>query len=196
MKGMTWTDEMIDVLTETFPVESTRHTADILGVSVTTVKNKAKELGIVKFKKTKWLERAEYIRRHFHKKSLSAIAIDLGITLSSVRRIAASIGLKRTEEERFALISKTRTEIISRERRRMVFGFDPLTRLKVVTNRPRVLLRAKMKAKGYVVAMERNVMYYPSNIKRSQEQESNGIRLGLRFMPLPAQSQDLLTAVI
>lgn len=195
MKAIIWTEEMVRTLKDTYPVESTGFTADLLGISVNAVKKKASEIGLVKFKKSKWLERAEYIRQHFHDKSFATLAKDLGIALISVRRIAASIGLKRSETERFAMISKARTELISRERRRMVFGFDPISHIKVVTNRQRIHLRAKMKAKGYIVAEERNVMYYPSDLKRCVEREKNGIGLGLRFMPLPVETE-LLTAVI
>lgn len=196
MKTINWTQEMLDILSETYPVESNQFTSEVLGVSVNSVKKKAAELGLAKFKKTKWMERADYIRQHFHEKSFTALANDLGIALNSVRRIAASIGLIRTEEERFTMISKARSELISRERRRMVFGFNPVSNIKVITNRPRIYLRAKMKAKGYIVAAERNVMYYTPDIKRSLEQENNGLRLGLKFMPLPEQEESLLTAVI
>lgn len=186
---------MIGILTETYPVESTRHTSELLGISVNAVKRKASELGLVKYRKSKWLERADYIRRHFHDMSFDSMARELGVALISVRRIAAAIGLRRSEQDRFAMISKARSELISRERRRVVFGFDPVSHIKVVTNRPRIHLRAKMKAKGYVVAQERNVMYYPADIKRCAGREKNGAGLGLRFMPLPV-SEELLTAVM
>lgn len=186
---------MIKILSETYPVESTKHTSELLGISVNTVKKKASELGLVKFRKSKWLERAEYIRIHFQDMSFDSMARELGIALISVRRIAAALGLKRSESERFAMISKARSELINRERRRMIFGFDPISHIKVVTNRQRIHLRAKLKAKGYVVAQERNVIYYPDDIKRCAKREKNGIGLGLRFMPLPA-SEELLTAVM
>lgn len=195
MKAIIWSEDMVKTLIDTYPVESTRFTAGILGISVNAVKKKASEIGLVKFKKSKWLERAEYIRQHFHDKSFTTLAKELGIALISVRRIAASIGLKRTETERFAMISKARSELIGRERRRIVFGFDPISHIKVVTNRQRIHLRAKMKAKGYIVAEERNVMYYPSGLKRSIKREKNGVGLGLSFMPLPME-EEFLTAVI
>lgn len=195
MKAIRWTQEMIEILTETYPVESTKYTSQLLCISVNAVKKKASELGLVKYKKSKWLERADYIRQHFHDMSFDSMAKELGIALISVRRIAAAIGLKRSELDRFAMISKARSELIGRERRRVVFGFDPISHIKVVTNRKRIHLRAKMKAKGYVVAQERNVLYYPADIKRCAEREKNGIGLGLRFMPLPV-SEELLTAVM
>ena len=66
MRTIQWTDRMTTLLTELYPVETTSHTATVLGVSETLVKQKARKLGLVKVAKTKWMERADYIRRHFH----------------------------------------------------------------------------------------------------------------------------------
>ena len=49
---------MIAALCELYPVETTAYTAKVVGMSETAVKNKAKELGIVKIAKPLWMERA------------------------------------------------------------------------------------------------------------------------------------------
>lgn len=187
---------MIRTLRELYPVETTPFTASVLGVSEKTVTNKAKELGIEKYAKSKWLERAEYIRTHFLTKSFAEIGRDLGIAKWSVARIAEQIGLKRTDKETGNVSSRVRTELIKREKRRMIFGLDPITHIKVVTNRPRIKLRAWLKSKGYVVGEQKNVMYYPSDIMRRHAQETRGLRMGLRFMPLPASEETLLSTAI
>lgn len=157
---------------------------------------KVSELGIGKFAKSKWLERAEYIRNHFYDKSFAEIGKDLGISKWSVSRIAGQIGLKRTEKETSHVSSRVRGELIRRERRRMIFGLEPLTNIKVVTNRARIRLRSRLKAKGYIVSDERNVMYYPSDLERQPRQESVGIKLGLKFKPLPAEEEVILATAI
>lgn len=186
MRQIEWTDEMLKALKELYPIETTANTARILGMSQGSVKNKAKELGITKFAKGKWLDRANYIRDNFHHKSLSEMGRKLGISKWSVSRIAGKIGLRRTTKETAHVSSRVRGELIRRERRRIIFGLDPLTNIKVVTNRPRIRLRSRLKAKGYIVSDERNVMYYPCDIERLHSHESRGMELGLRFMPLPA----------
>lgn len=187
---------MIALLRELYPVQTTSYTASVLGVCENTVKNKARELGIEKFAKSSWLERAEYIRDHFYTKSFSEIGSVLGITKNSVSRIAGQLGLKRTERETCEVKSRVRGELIKREKRRMIFGLDPLTHIKVVTNRPRIRLRSWLKAQGYIVSDQRNVMYYPSDISRRMEHECRGRELGLRFLPLPDEEEFLLTTAI
>lgn len=196
MKKLIWTDEMVDTLRNHYPVETNSYTASVLGVSEKSVNKKASELGIGKFAKSKWLERAEYIRNHFYDKSFAEIGKDLGISKWSVSRIAGQIGLKRTEKETSHVSSRVRGELIRRERRRMIFGLEPLTNIKVVTNRARIRLRSRLKAKGYIVSDERNVMYYPSDLERQPRQESVGIKLGLKFKPLPAEEEVILATAI
>lgn len=196
MKKLTWTDEMIDTLRNLYPVETNSYTASVLGVSEKSVNKKASELGIGKFAKSKWLERAEYIRNHFYDKSFAEIGKVLGISKWSVSRIAGQIGFKRTEKETSHVSSRVRGELIRRERRRMIFGLEPLTNIKVVTNRARIRLRSRLKAKGYIVSDERNVMYYPSDLERQPRQESVGIKLGLKFKPLPAEEEVILATAI
>ena len=99
MKKITWTDEMIDTLRALYPVETNTHTAAVLGISKKSVSKKAAELGLEKYVKSVWLERAEYIRDNFHDKSFAEIAKVLGISKWSVSRIAGQIGLKRTDKE-------------------------------------------------------------------------------------------------
>ncbi|GCB33654.1 MarR family transcriptional regulator [Bacteroides faecalis] len=191
-----WNERMIAVLSELYPVETTAYTAGILGMSETAVKNKARELGIIKIAKSKWLVRAEHIRSHFQEKSFSEMGRELGITKTSVSRIATKLGLKRTKKEIGKVSSRIRGELIRRERRRVIFGLDPMTRIKVVSNRARVRLRSRMKGIGYIVGRERNILYYTVSLIRREHLEQRGVKLGLRFLPLPEDEVSLLTATI
>lgn len=195
-KQIIWTDDMIETLLNLYPVETTAHVASVLGVCENTVKKKAKELCIGKFAKSEWLSRAEYIRNHFNSKSFSEIGRALGITKNSVSRIAGQIGLRRTVMETCSVKSRVRTELVKREKRRIIFGLDPVTNIKVVTNRPRIRLRAWLKTKGYIVGEKKNVMYYPADLVRMQGHESRGIQLGLHFLPLPVEDELILQPAI
>lgn len=191
-----WTDKMLETLAELFPVESTAYTADILGMSETSVKNKARELGISKCIKNEWHKRAAHIRDHFHEKSFSEMAEELGICKSTVFRIAASLGLKRTTKDNSRVHSRVRSQMVRREKRRIIFGLEPITRIKVVTNRAKVRLRSILKHKGYVVGEEQNLMFYPVDGTRRDRLEARGAELGLKFRPAPAAGNGLLTTVI
>ena len=48
MKKTDWTDRMLAALVELYPVETTAYTAAVLNLSESTVKLKARELGLVK----------------------------------------------------------------------------------------------------------------------------------------------------
>ena len=191
-----WNDNLIAVLAETYPIETTAYTAALLGMSETAVKNKEKKLGIVKVAKSRWMERAEHIRSHFQDKSFSEMAKELGISKMSVSRIAAKLGLKRTKEEIYRVSSRVRGEMIRRERRRVIFGLSPATRIKVVSNRARVRLRSRLKGIGYVVGQERNILYYTGNVERKERLECRGVKLGLRFLPFPGNELSVLSTII
>ena len=124
MKKNLWTEEMLRTLAELYPMETNAFTASVLQVGETAVKEKARELGLVKVVKSKWLNRAEHIRSHFEERSFTEIARELGITRHSVSRIAGKLGLKRSKPESYQVSSRVRMEMIRRERRRVIFGLD------------------------------------------------------------------------
>ena len=114
----------------------------------------------------------------------------------SVSRIAAKLGLKRTKEEIYRVSSRVRGEMIRRERRRVIFGLSPATRIKVVSNRARVRLRSRLKGIGYVVGQERNILYYTGNVERKERLECRGVKLGLHFLPFPGNELSVLSTII
>lgn len=196
MRKSRWDERKTALLAETYPVETTAYTAGVVGMSETAVKNKAREMGIVKVVKSGWMERAEYIKSHFHEKSFSEMGRELGISKMSVGRIAAKLGLRRTKEQVCKVSSRVRSEMIRRERRHVIFGLDPVTRIKVVSNRARVRLRSRLKGIGYIVSEERNILYYTVSLVRKQHLENRGTKLGLRFLPFPQDATTLLTSII
>lgn len=187
MKWNRWNEQMVSLLVELYPVETTAHTAAVLEMSVSAVKYKAKELGLGKLAKSKWLERADHIRSHFNEESFTEIGEKLGITRISVSRIASRMGLKRTKHEGYRVSSRVRQKMVRRERRRLVFGLDPITQINVISNRAKVRLRYRLKVKGYVASGHKNLMYYTDKTYRKQRLENRGMKLGIRFQPFPQE---------
>lgn len=187
MKWNRWNEQMVSLLVELYPVETTAHTAAVLEMSVSAVKYKAKELGLGKLAKSKWLERADHIRSHFNEESFTEIGEKLGITRVSVSRIASRMGLKRTKHEGYRVSSRVRQKMVRRERRRLVFGLDPITQINVISNRAKVRLRYRLKVKGYVASGHKNLMYYTDKTYRKQRLENRGMKLGIRFQPFPQE---------
>ena len=195
MRHHKWTEEKLSALAKLFPVESTKHTATVLQMSVTAVKGKAKELGLKKETKSEWAKRADYVRSHFYHCSLTEMAGKLGISRTSVIRIIEKLGLKRTKEQNFQVTSRVRSEIIRRERRHVLFGLAPVTKIKVVSNRARIQIRAQLKSIGYIVSRDSNTLYYTDKIERKGNLETRGIRQGLRFLPFSEREPFILTAI-
>lgn len=196
MERNKWIGKTIALLRDLYPTETNARISGLTGMSVTAVKTMARRLGLSKApaeSNDKWMR---HVLKHFRNRSFSEMAADLGVTKTTIHRIAVKLSLKRTKAENTCVNSRVRCEIIRRERRRVLFGLEPVTNIKVVTNRPRIQLRAKLKAKGYIVGKERNILYYPESFKRQTGMEARGIKLGLRFFPLAENDIIILSTAI
>lgn len=186
---------MLSRLAELYPVETTAHTAYMLQIGVTAVKEKARELGLEKLAKSRWLERAEHISRHFDNRSYAEMAGDLGVSRTTVSRMTRKLGLSRSKAKGYAMSSRVRNELVRRERRRAIFGLDPLTRLKVISHRAKVRIRSRLKAKGYITGVHRNILYFTEATCRKARLEAKAAKLGLAFRPFPEDNTPLSNAI-
>lgn len=191
-----WTEQKIALLVQLYPIETTSYTAVALGMCERAVKMKARQLGLKKMTKSKWLERVDYIRNHISHRSYAEIGKELGVTRGYVHHIADNMGLKRTPVESFQVNSRIHGNLTRRERRRVIFGLCPITRIKVVSNRARVRLRSWLKSKGYIAGEEYGILYYTDNIRRIKETELRGAKLGFRFLPFPEDATIILSNII
>ena len=160
------------------------------------VKEKARSLGLKKAVKSRWMEHADYVRNHFTHRSYAEIGKELGISREYARRIAVRMGLKRTALEDFKVLSRIHSDIMRRERRRVIFGLSPITRIKVVSNRARVRLRSWLKSKGYIAGEEYGILYYTDDLHRIQKSELRGAKLGFRFLPYPSEETIVLSNLL
>ena len=183
MKKTIWTDDSIAYLKENYPYTTDTAIAQHLCVNRKTVSLKAKELGLEKGIRPEWLDLAERVRELHNSHSNAEIAAITGISSRSVSRIFAVLGLRRTKKEEQSIRSRIRQDIMKREKRRVIFGLPPITRIKVVTNKPRIKMRHSLKKAGYLVIRGQNVMYYHPDMERDHSREDIGRKLGLRFEP-------------
>lgn len=183
MKKTIWTDDSIAYLKENYPYTTDTAIAQHLCVNRKTVSLKAKELGLEKGIRPEWLDLAERVRELHDSHSNAEIAAITGISSRSVSRIVAVLGLRRTKKEEQSIRSRIRQDIMKREKRRVIFGLPPITRIKVVTNKPRIKMRHSLKKAGYLVTRGQNVMYYHPDMERDHSREDIGRKLGLRFEP-------------
>ena len=180
-----WNDEMLLTLRELFPTATNAAIAARLGIGTRTVARKASELG---------LEKAHYARRdaataiilaNFGHQSYSELSRMAGVSVRTVIRIVARHGLARAASDSSCFISARRREIVRRERLRMRIGLDPLTKVKVTSDRRRVCLRNRLKQSGYIVQRGSDIIYFAPDIVRNTRREDTGASLGLVFRPLP-----------
>ena len=185
MSKLNWTDEMIALLKELYPNETIVKVASLLGVGRTSVKNKATELGLEKGIKREWLEKVEEVRKLNSTLSLSEIADKVGVSERTVSRIKAYLNISKNKEEEKAMRSRIRNEILQRERRRMIFGLDPITKIKIVTNKKKIELRHRFKKMGCQVSRGANTVYYTEDIALQDNHFAAGKKLGLHLMLIP-----------
>lgn len=183
MKKKIWTDAEVAYLKDNYKVLSDAMIAAKLGVSRKTVYNKANELNLDRSINPKWIERAEKICELYRSHSYTEIASEMGISSRSVARIISALDLTRSRQEESNIRSRIRKDITAREKRRVIFGLSPLTKIKVVTNKTRIRLRHMLKKAGYLVSRGENVMYYHTEMKRDHRRENAGKSVGLSFEP-------------
>lgn len=183
-KAIVWTEEMFNLLRQNYQIETNEQLAQRFGISTRTLRRKAKALGLTKSEpvtKTKQIE--ELVRDMYPNHSLNEIAAEANISWRTVRRMANQMGLTRTPEEESRMRSRIRTNLIRSERRRITFGLEQRTNMKLVCNVERIQLRHKLKDAGYIVFKGDNTIYYPMELKRHPIREEHGRKVGLTFAP-------------
>ena len=90
-------------------------------------------------------------RFHPHGLAYQEMAERTGLNKHTITRIARELGLERTEEQLRDIRSRRRKELIQKERRRIIFGLDQRTNIKVVSNNQKIRLRGSLKRIGIPV---------------------------------------------
>lgn len=183
-EAIEWTEEQLNLLCQNYQIETNEQLAQCLGISTRTLRRKAKKLGLVKREpvtKTKQIE--DLVREMYPNHSLKEIAAQANISWRTVRRMANQMGLTRTPEEESQMRSRIRTSLIKSERRRITFGLEQRTNMKLVCNLERIQLRSKLKGYGYIVFKGNNTIYYTSELKRHPVREEHARKVGIKFAP-------------
>lgn len=188
-KPIKWTEEYDNILLDSFHTSYIKDIAREIGCSTSTASKHARKLGLYKRKDyRKNHDAREFIKMEFENLTYKEMAKRLCITEVSVWKIVKELGLVRTKEKKKENKSRGRIELVKSERRRVIFGLDQRTNLKVVSNKKRLDLKQKLRKCGYTVIPGDNTVYYDENLKRRPVREANGIKLGLKFMPLPTET--------
>lgn len=85
-------------------------------------------------------------------------------------------------------ISETHKKLYKDEKRRVLFGLEQKTHIKVVrASRAKVCCRSELRSLGYIIPKGSNVAYYNAETLRNEKREMNARKHGIRVEPSEAQ---------
>ena len=185
-KRFVWTPEHDDILKERFQSEYLHKIAAHLGFSLSSVAKHARELGLRKDNPTgRNRDARAFVEMEYTNLSYQEMAERTGMHKESIRIIARELGLERTPEQYRTIRSRRRKELVQKERRRIIFGLDQKTNIKVVSNLRKIRLRGSLKRLGYIIGADGHTFYYDSTLRRHPVREAHGKTFGFTFLPLP-----------
>ena len=175
-----WTDEMIDILTEEFPITYDRMVADKLKISVSSVRRKASELKLVKARISNYrtMQTVEELYPTHSQRQIAEIA---GVSVRTVGRICKTLNLKRDREEDSIMRSEGIRRVFQSDNRRILYGLDQKTNRCFGRSNERLKVYDELKRHGYIVIKGTRTVYYSQDMRRVVHVESYAKALGLRF---------------
>ena len=185
-KRTLWTPDHDDILKERFHTDCLHDIASHIGCTCSTVSNHARRLGLRKNSPSgRNSDARSFVLIEYPNLSYQEMAERTGLHRETIRIIARELGLERTPEQLRKIRSRRRKELIQKERRRIIFGLDQKTNIKVVSNHQKIRLRSSLKRLGYIIGTDGHTFYYYPGLRRHPIKESNGRALGFTFLPLP-----------
>ena len=115
--------------------------------------------------------------------SSSEAAALTGVSLRSIFKIQQEWNMERSPEQLKGIRSRIRKKIVQDERRRVIFGQDQKTQLKVFSNKKRHTLKYRLKRVGYKICDLPNTLLYDESTKRNPAYETMCKPLGLTILP-------------
>lgn len=185
-KRTLWTPDHDDILKERFHTDCLHDIASHIGCTCSTVSNHARRLGLRKISPSgRNSDARSFVLIEYPNLSYQEMAERTGLHRETIRIIARELGLERTQKQLREIRSRRRKELIQKERRRIIFGLDQKTNIKVVSNHQKIRLRGSLKRLGYIIGTDGHTFYYYPGLRRHPIKESNGRALGFTFLPLP-----------
>jgi len=186
-KPLIWTDEILIFLTDNYTSTSNAELAGLLGVSVSALKNKARELNVSKktsYKLTDQVKKA--ILSMYRNNSYQSIADKLGISRGTVCRFIKQQKDKgllqpRTKEDDIKIMSDIRVNQYKSERARATFGFPQKTKYKIFPNKNKYWIRQSLRKYGYVVGFNGLEVFITPYTKIHRKLELKAKKCGFKF---------------
>lgn len=151
-KRTVWTPDHDEILKVRFDTDYLHDIASHIGCTRSTVCRHARRLGLKKKNPSgRNRDARAFILMEYPNLAYQEMAERTGLNKHTITRIARELGLERTEEQLRDIRSRRRKELIQKERRRIIFGLDQRTNIKVVSNNQKIRLRGSLKRLGYIL---------------------------------------------
>ena len=189
MKAKDLSNEQLVWFTEHFEHTKNQELADRLGTSPRCVTRIARELGLYKTKEfVQAMQRnaSEHGAKKVHLMGGNAGTKNLLIYGKATRFKAGESNKQRMSAETFKemhrKIGDSRKKIFQKERRRVLFGLDQRTRLRVIRcPKAKIGLRHRLRKRGYEIERASNVVTITDHTRRSQIIEEHAKVIGFKF---------------
>lgn len=166
--------------------------AEHLGISHRTVVRIARDMGLVKhpdFTKAMQRNASEHAARVNRANGGNAGAKNLLIYGKAYRFKAGESNRNRMSEEAFKemhrRIGESRKETFRKEKRRVLFGLEQKTGLRVVQcPKEKISLRNNLRKHGYEIARASNEAIVSDNTRRSAIMETRAKQMGISFITI------------
>lgn len=183
------TPEQLEWLKENFGSTKNQELADELGTSPRSVIRMARELGLWKTKEfISAMQRnaSEHGARVNRANGGNAGTKNLLVYGKAYRFKAGESNRDRMSEEAFKemhrRIGESRKETFRKEKRRVLFGLEQKTGLRVVqAPKEKICLRNGLRKKGYEIARASNEAFITAATHRSEVMERRAISMGISF---------------
>lgn len=178
-----WTESRLSILYELCREGKTyREMSEILGVNLSVIYKKVKRLGIYKeILKNDDVEKSILDLLNTH--SYQDIANIIGVSKRTVLRVVKKYNFVKSKDIRKKLFTTKIKELRKSESRRVLFGLEQKSKLKVVTNKKKIRLRYSLKKRGYICD-ERggSILKITGDTTRSIYLEKKGSVYGFQFL--------------
>ena len=183
------TAEQLEWLKENFCHTKNQELADELGTSPRSVTRMARTLGLWKtseFVAAMQQNAADHAAKANRANGGNAGTKNLLLYGKAYRFKAGESNKDRMSKEAFKemhrKIGESRKETFRKEKRRVLFGLEQKTRLRVVQcTREKICLRSNLRKHGYEIARASNEAFITATTHRSEVMEHRAISMGISF---------------
>lgn len=170
---------MLEEMVMNYPILSNKRLSEMLRVSVSSIRRKAKEMRLLKSSiGVNRFETWNIVEEMFGKHTNMEIAKAANVSERTVRRICKRLELELSQDERAKLVSEGVLKGIIGDKRRILFGMEQRTDRFIGKDKARNRMWHLLAEKGYVVIQGSMTVYCSKMMRRHKYIEAYAVSLG------------------